>query len=136
MCQAGNELVNEFGLLFELERISEQQGRAEVAPSQNVISLDRPISLQLPVGVRGDDAVTLLQLGGVPIAKAKQFGKGKIIVAGVGMSFLDCYIGDFEHREPLHSILFYDFIRYLTGIDWKEKCKKEFVDMILSRRQS
>ena len=84
-------------------------------------------------GVRGEDAITLLQFNGLPIVKAKQFGRGKVIVAGVGMSFLDCYLGDFEHREPLHLIMFYDFIRYLTDIDWKKNCKQDFIETILSR---
>ncbi len=31
--------------------------------------------------------------------------------------------------------MFYDFIRYLTGIDWKKNCKEEFIETILSRLQ-
>jgi hypothetical protein len=58
-----------------------------------------------------------------------------VIAAGVGMSFLDCYLADFKNRQPLHSIMFYDFIRYLTRIDWKESCKQEFIEKILSRYQ-
>ena len=133
MSKAGNELVKEFGLLLKLDKISERAGKAEVAADQNIISFGKPVQMQLPVGVRGQDAVTLLLVDGQSITKAKQFGKGKVIVAGVGMSFLDSYLGDFEHREPLHVIMFYDFIRYLTDIDWKKNCKQEFIETILSR---
>jgi hypothetical protein len=118
MSEAGNELIREFGLMFELDEISKQVGLAKPAPDQNVISFDKPVKVQLPVSVQGEDAITPLWFDGLPLVKAKQFGRGKIIVAGVGMSFLDCYLGDFEHREPLHLIMFYDFIRYLAGIDW------------------
>jgi hypothetical protein len=88
------------------------------------------------VGAHGKDAVTLLQFDDIPIVKAKQFGNGKVIVAGVGMSFLDCYLGDFEHREPLHLLMFYDFIKYLTGIEWQKSCEQKFVEMVMSRCQS
>jgi len=135
MSKAGNQLVEEFGLMFELGEISKQNSLAELESDQNIISFTKPVWVQLSVGVRGEDAITLLQLNGLPIVKAKQFGRGKVIVAGVGMSFLDCYLGDFEHREPLHLIMFYDFIRYLTGIDWKKNCKQEFIQMVLSRFQ-
>ena len=74
-----------------------------------------------------------MHVEGVPIAKARQFGRGKVLVAGVGMSFLDCYLGDVERREPLHLLMFYDFIRYLTGIDWEQHCKVEFIELITSR---
>jgi hypothetical protein len=133
MSKAGNQLVEEFGLMFELGEISKQNGLAELESDQNIISFGKPVPVQLSVGVRGEDAVTLLQFNGLPIVKAKQFGRGKVIVAGVGMSFLDCYLGDFEHREPLHLIMFYDFIRYLTDIDWKKNCKQDFIETILSR---
>ena len=135
MSKAGNQLVEEFGLMFELGEISKQNGLAELESDQNIISFSKPVPVQLSVGVRGQDAITLLQLDGLPIVKAKQFGRGKVIVAGVGMSFLDCYLGDFEHREPLHLIMFYDFIRYLTDIDWKKNCKQDFIETILSRAQ-
>jgi hypothetical protein len=135
MCKAGNELVKEFGLMFELGEISKPHGLAELLSDQNIISFSKPVQVQLSVGVQGTDAVTLLQFDRLPIVKAKQFGGGKVIVAGVGMSFLDCYLGDFERREPLHLIMFYDFIRYLTGIDWKKNCKQEFIQMVLSRFQ-
>lgn len=133
MCEAGNQLVKEFGLLFELGGIAEEHGRTEVGSDQNVISFGKAIQVQLPVGVQGQNADVLLNFEGVPIVRAKQIGNGKVIVAGAGMSFLDCYLGDFEHREPLHLIMFYDFIRYLTDIDWKKNCKQEFVGAILSR---
>ncbi|NIP24392.1 MAG: tetratricopeptide repeat protein, partial [Phycisphaerae bacterium] len=129
MSEAGNQLVKEFGLMFELDKISEHNW-AEVTPNQNVISFARPVNMQLPVGVVGENATTLLQFAGIPIVKAKQIGYGKVIVAGVGMSFLDCYLGDFEHRKSLHLIMFYDFIRYLTGINWKEHRRKKLVDTI------
>lgn len=133
MSKAGNQMVEEFGLMFELGEISKQNGLAELESDQNIISFGKPVPVQLSVSVRGQDAITLLQLDGLPIVKAKQFGRGKVIVAGVGMSFLDCYLGDFEHREPLHLIMFYDFIRYLTDIDWKKNCKQDFIETILSR---
>ncbi|MHC4863618.1 MAG: M56 family metallopeptidase [Planctomycetota bacterium] len=133
MCEAGNQLVEEFGLAFELDGISEEDRWAQVASDQNVISVAERIPMQLPVSVRGHGTDSLLHFGGLPIVRTKQFGKGRIIAAGVGMSFLDCYLGDFEHREPLHLITFYDFIRYLTDIDWKKNCNKEFVDAILAR---
>ncbi|UCD29800.1 MAG: hypothetical protein JSV03_04775, partial [Planctomycetota bacterium] len=117
MCEAGNELIGEFGLMFELDGISRKHGLAEPVPDQSLLSFRKPIQVQLPVGVRGEDAMTPLWFDGVPIVRAKTFGSGKVIVAGVGMSFLDCYLGDFERREPLHRIMFYDFIRYLTGVD-------------------
>jgi hypothetical protein len=133
MSKAANELVKEFGLMFELDEISEQNGLAKPARDQNVISFDKPVQVQLPVSVQGEDAITLLQLDGLPIVKAKQFGRGKVIAAGVGMSFLDCYLGDFERREPLHLVMFSDFIKYLTDIDWKKSCKQDFVEIVLSR---
>ena len=135
MSKVGNELIKEFGLMFELDKISKQNGLAKPASDQNVISFDKPVQVQLSVGVQGEDAITLLQFDGLPIVKAKQFGRGKVVIAGVGMSFLDCYLGDFEHREPLHLVMFSDFIRYLTDIDWKKNCKQDFIEMILSRCQ-
>jgi hypothetical protein len=138
MSEAANELIKEFDLMFDLVDISRQHGLAKTASKQNIISISfkKPIPIQLPVGAHGKDAVTLLQFDDIPIVKAKQFGNGKVIVAGVGMSFLDCYLGDFEHREPLHLLMFYDFIKYLTGIEWQKSCEQKFVEMVMSRCQS
>lgn len=133
MYRAGNQLVNELGFSFELDEIEKDFGTADVTDDQNVITFTKPIAIQLALGVQGQDATTLLLFDGVPIAKAKQLGRGKVIIAGVGMSFLDCYLGDFEYREPLHLIMFYDLIRYLTDIDWEKNCKQEFVEAVLSR---
>jgi hypothetical protein len=135
MSKAANELIKEFGLMFELVDVSRQHGLAKQTSEQNVISFNKPVPVQLPVSVRGKDAITLLQFDGIPIVKAKQIGKGKVIVAGVGMSFLDCYLGDFEHREPLHLLMFYDFIKYLTDIEWEKSCAQDFVEMVISRCQ-
>ncbi len=133
MARAGNQLVQEFGLLFKWEGATPEGGWAQVLPQQNILRVDRRIQVQLPVGVDGDGSMPLLQFQGVPIVQAKPFGQGKIVVAGVGMSFLDCYLGDFESREPVHIVMFYDFIQYLTGIDWKQTCEKELLQTILSR---
>ncbi len=133
MTRAGNQLVQEFGLLFQWSEATPEDGWAQVLPQQNILSVDRRIQVQLPVGVEGDGSMPLLQFQGVPIVQAKPFGQGKIVVAGVGMSFLDCYLGDFESREPVHIVMFYDFIQYLTGIDWKQTCEKELLQTILSR---
>jgi hypothetical protein len=122
MSEAANELVEEFGFMFELAGIPEQSGLAEPAANQSVLSFKKPVQVQLAVGVRGRDARTLLRFDGLPIARARQFGRGRVIVAGVGMSFLDCYLADFQRRELLHSTMFYDFIRYLTGIYWGKDC--------------
>jgi beta-lactamase regulating signal transducer with metallopeptidase domain/TolA-binding protein len=136
MTPAGNELVKGFGFLFKLDVHMAQDGWAGVLPSQSILSLDRRIQVQLPVSVEGAGSIPLLQFQGIPIAQAKEFGKGRIIVAGVGMSFLDCYLGDFEHREPVHVILFYDFIKYLAGVDWRQACDRELLQTILSRVRS
>ncbi|MHC4166086.1 MAG: HEAT repeat domain-containing protein [Planctomycetota bacterium] len=133
MSAAGNELAGEFGLRFQLDEIGGQEHTALPDGEQNIISFGKPIPVQLPVGVEGDAGITLLRFGGVPIARADRFGDGKLVVAGTGMSFLDCYLGDFQNREPLHLILFYDIIRYLTGVDWKQNCRHEFVERVLSR---
>ena len=136
MYKAGNELVKEFDIKYELDGISKDIGLAPVSSNQSIISFNKSISIQLPLSVQDDNAATLLQFDSLPIVKAKQIGKGKVIIAGVGMSFLDCYLGDFESREPLHLIMFYDFIKYLTNIDWKKYCKQEFINTVLSRYQS
>ena len=120
---------------FELDGISEEYGLAKIAANQSIISFEKPIQVQLPLSVQDANATAILQFDDLPIVKAKQIGKGKVIVAGVGMSFLDCYLGDFESREPLHLIMFYDFIKYLTNIDWKKHCKQEFINTVLSRYQ-
>jgi beta-lactamase regulating signal transducer with metallopeptidase domain/TolA-binding protein len=133
MTRAGNQLVQEFGLRFWWDEATPEDGWAQVLPQQNILSADRRIQVQLPVGVEGDGSTPLLQFQGVPIARAKSFGNGKIVVAGVGMSFLDCYLGDFEYREPVHIIMFYDFIEYLTGIEWRQACEKELLQTLLSR---
>lgn len=133
MVEAANELVNEFGLSFELAEGAEQDKWAEIPAGRNIISFDGGVQMQLPVRVRGEDAITLVEFGGVPIVMASPCGQGKVIAAGVGMSFLDCYLGDFEHREPLHLVMFYDFIRHLTGVDWRQAAKREFIDAVMSR---
>jgi hypothetical protein len=136
MVEAANELVNEFGFSFELAEGAEQHRWAEIPAAQNIISFDARVQMQLPVRVRGEDAMTLVEFGGEPIVMASPCGKGKVIAAGVGMSFLDCYLGDFERREPLHLVMFYDFIKHLTGVDWRRTAKREFIDAVLSRTRS
>ena len=64
-----------------------------------------------------------------------KIGKGKIIVAGVGMSFLDGYLGSYASGRPYHLVLFYDFIEELTGIDWAEHCKKDFFEKVVSQME-
>lgn len=135
MYKAGNELAREFGLLFNLDKITEESGEAVIPSEQKAISFSKPIPVQLPLSVQGEEGVTFLRFNGQSIVRAKNFGKGRVVIAGVGMSFLDSYLGDFGSREPLHLILFYDLIRYLTDIDWKNRCKPEFVKRILSRCQ-
>lgn len=134
MSAAGNELAAGFGLKFSLDEITGQDGTALPDTDQDIISFRKPVQVQLPVAVQGKTAITLLRFGGVSIAKADRFGDGKVIVAGTGMSFLDCYLGDFQRAQPLHVIMFYDMIRYLTGVDWRRSCKQEFVDKVLFRR--
>jgi hypothetical protein len=133
MVEAANGLVNEFGFSFELAERAEQHGWAEIPADQNIICFDARVQMQLPVRVRGEDATTLVEFGGSPIVMASPCGEGKVIAAGVGMSFLDCYLGDFERREPLHLLMFCDFIKHLTGVDWRQTAKREFVDAVLSR---
>lgn len=133
MGRAASQLVRQFGLAFEVDEMPERPSWVNVAADQDIISYSKRVFMQLPVGVRGEDAITLLEINGVPIAQAKQYGQGKVIAAGVGMSFLDSYVGDFKRREPLHLIMFYDFVRYLTGIDWEQQCEQLFVESVLAR---
>jgi hypothetical protein len=133
MCSAGNELISQFGFSFGPGKISKESGMAKTTSRPNIISFEKSFIVQLPVSVQGGDALTLLHFEAEPIVKARQFGQGRIIAAGVGMSFLDCYLADFQNREPLYVIIFYDFVRYLTRIDWKQNCKQDFIEKILSR---
>ncbi len=135
MCTAGNELLSQFRLAFVPGKISKESGMAKTASRRDIISFEKSFLVQLPVSVLGGGALTLLRFEAEPIVKARQFGQGRVIAAGVGMSFLDCYLADFQNREPLYVIMFYDFARYLTGIDWKQNCKQDFIEKILSRCQ-
>lgn len=132
MTEAGNQLVKEFGLNFVLLDPAKELRKAKVIDEQGIISFANPLSIQLPVGIDGEGHL-LLALEDIPVAKAMEYGSGRLIVAGVGMSFLDCYLGDCEHREPFHLLLFYDFVRYLTDVDWSRYCGNEFVERVFYR---
>ncbi len=132
MVKAGNQFVSEFGLNFVLLDPANKPGKAKVVDNQGIISFANPLHIQLPVAVDGRGH-PLLALEDIPVAKSIEYGKGRLVVAGVGMSFLDCYLGDCESREPFHLLLFYDFIRYLTDVDWISYCDKGFVDQIFNR---
>ncbi|UCG57683.1 MAG: hypothetical protein JSU70_22810 [Phycisphaerales bacterium] len=132
MVQAGNQLVERFGLQFVLVDAPRGLKRARVVDEQGIISFANPVSIQLPAGVDGQGH-SLLVLDAIPVAAATGYGDGRLIVAGLGMSFLDCYLGDYEHREPFHLLLFYDFVRYLTDVDWTVYCESEFVDRVFDR---
>lgn len=132
MTEAGNQLVKEFGLNFVLLDPAKELRKAKVIDEQGIISFANPLSIQLPVGIDGEGHL-LLALEDIPVAKAMEYGSGRLIVSGVGMSFLDCYLGDCEHREPFHLLLFYDFVRYLTDVDWSRYCGNEFVERVFYR---
>ncbi|UCG46173.1 MAG: hypothetical protein JSU94_11785 [Phycisphaerales bacterium] len=132
MIQAGNRLVEQFGLRFMLLDSAKYPVKVENVDDLGVIAFDNPLLLQLPVAVEGR-GYPLLAFEDTPVAAAVQYGNGRIIVAGVGMSFLDCYLGDCQSREPFHMLLFYDFIRYLTGVDWTMHCEEQSVRQVVQR---
>ncbi len=133
MCEATNPLLAQFGLAFDFDRTPKRVGNAQAVEGQDIITFAKPVYTQLPVAVRGDDAVTVLQVDGIPTVKARQFGQGKLMAAGVGMSFLDGRLADFERQAPLHLVMFYDFVRYLTDVDWRLYCDQLFVESVLAK---
>jgi hypothetical protein len=132
MIEAGNQLAREFGLGFALPGPLKPSARAKVVDEQGIVSFTNPVLIQLPLAVEGSGNA-LLTLEDIPVATATEYGAGHIIIAGFGMSLLDCYLGDCKNREPFHLLLFYDCISDLTDVDWVMYCRTDFVESILKR---
>jgi beta-lactamase regulating signal transducer with metallopeptidase domain len=132
MAPAANPLLAQFGCAFDLTGTPDGQVQSAVpVSSQSVVPQAPPLPLQLPLVVRGDHAQTILATGDLSFVKAERVGQGKVVVAGVGMAFLDCYLRASTSRDSRYVRLFYDVIRYLTDVDCEQSSRPEFVHGLL-----
>lgn len=136
MISFGNPLAQEFGFKLEYGPIDSVDNWAKLVAGQKIISLTRPLPTRGAVAVTGADGVSLMEVKGASIGRAKSFGKGKVIVAGVGTSFIDAGLGSLDESGGIQPTLFFDFVRYLTGIESLERLPADERGKIQARLQS